>query len=89
MIVAPERETPGISAMACANPSSTPSGTFSWCSSMRCLPTSSARPSSRPNTTSVVAMSHRLRAAVWICDSKTYPSRPIGIVPMITSQASR
>ena len=40
-------------------------------------------------TTSVVAINHRLRAAVWIWSSNSRPRTPIGIVPMITSHAIR
>ncbi len=90
MIVPPDRDTPGISAMAWAKPSSDAvAGRVISRSSIACRPTRSASPSSSPNTTSVVAISHRLRAAVWIWSSNSTPSTPIGMVPMITSQASR
>ena len=62
---------------------------FICCSSTCCRPTRSASPSSSPNTTIVVAISHRLRATVSIWSLNSNPSTPIGIVPMITSQASR
>ena len=88
-MVPPDRDTPGINAMAWAKPSVMPSTTRMSRSSTRCRPTRSASPSSSPKTTSVDAISHRLRAAVWICSSNSTPSSPIGIVPMITSQASR
>ena len=43
VIVPPERETPGTSAMAWANPKAMPCPTVSWSSSRFLLPTRSAQ----------------------------------------------
>ncbi len=66
-----------------------PSRTVSSRSVLTRAPSASATPRMRPNTISIVAVSHRLRATVSIWSWKSSPSTAIGMVPMMTSQPIR
>ena len=79
--VAPERDTPGTSAQACAKPMMTPSRAVNVSISRECEPAFSAASSSRPSAISVQPISVRLRAPFSIWSENTSPKIPIGIVP--------
>ena len=90
LIVAPDRDTPGISASDCARPISTPSRVES-CSSVALVAADGGRRSrgSRPKTISVVPISHRSRPPVSIWSWNAKPRIPIGIVATIRYQPIR
>ena len=89
VMVTPEREVPGISASACAQPISR-----AWCqsieySSLSRRPKRSASHMSSPNKVSVPATNSGLRSICSISPPNSSPAAPTGIVPMTTHQARR
>ena len=88
VIVAPERDTPGISAAAWAMPTQKPSFVWIWSRSRSRVPTFSAAASTSPSTISVVPITYRSRAPVSIWSLKSTPKTPIGTVPSTMYQPS-
>ena len=89
LMVAPDRDTPGISARHCATPTKRPSFQVS-CSTWRfCLPKYSAAAMTAENTSIAVATNHRLRAPERMKSLNSRPSTPIGMEPMMTYHPRR
>src|SRR3954454_24382724 len=89
VIVAPERETPGTSAQACAKPIRIPSRIVSDSMPRLRFETCSAHRSTRPRAISAVPISWRLRAPASIWSRTASPKMRMGIVPKRTSRPSR
>ena len=85
----PGPETPGTSAKVWAMPTTTASRQVSCSAPRLCFPTRSASAITAENTTSAVAITHRLRTPERISSLNSRPSTQIGIVPMMTYQPSR
>ncbi len=79
--MAPERDTPGTSAAACAKPITIASRRVILSSGRSWRATRSAASSSRPSTISVVPIRYSERAPSSIWSLKTSPKTAIGIVP--------
>ena len=86
VIVVPDRDAPGISASACAVPTTTASMVVSSSSPRVRVPTVSAANSTRASAIRVEAMTQRLRAPVLIWWLKISPNRPTGMVARIRYQ---
>ena len=89
VIVTPEREVPGISASACAQPISSASRQPTEYSSRRFAPSQSASHIRIPNTESVPATNSGLRSICSMKSLNSSPTMPTGTVPIRTHQASR
>ncbi len=89
VIVAPDRDTPGTRAIACAKPIATPSRVVMSSTLRVRLPTFSAASKSSPSTIRVVPIRYRSRAPVSIWSLKTSPKIPMGIVPSRMYQPRR
>ncbi|MNY65469.1 hypothetical protein D3C86_2027390 [compost metagenome] len=89
MIVPPERETPGISAIAWAKPKMMPSRQISCLSAYFFLPMRSAQPRIRPKAISITAVIYMLRKPCSIWSLKPSPRMMIGSEPMMISQPIR
>ena len=86
MIVAPERETPGIKASDWARPKRTPCFQVRDSSGRLLRAKWSTTPMMMPKPASMAAVVHRLRRVESMASWKITPSTTIGIDPMITSQ---
>ena len=85
-MVAPDRETPGMSARAWANPNNVASLPLRLAIVRVRRPSASQAPSTTPNPASMAAVSQRLRATVSIWSANVNPSTAIGMVPRMTYQ---
>src|SRR5215207_8121695 len=89
LIVAPERDTPGTTARACARPSVSACRSVSDSIGLSLAPTRSAMPRTTPSTTSVVAMIHSERKSFSITSLRATPAATMGSVPTMTYQPIR
>ncbi len=89
VIVTPEREVPGISASACAQPIRIASRQPTEYSSRAARPKRSAIHMRAPKTASSVATATGLRSFSSISPPKARPTTPTGIVPITMHQARR
>jgi hypothetical protein len=89
VIVAPERETPGTRAAACASPMPTAPGKPSLSARRLLLPTASATMNRIPTSTKLTTTTHGLRTAVSKKPSRKNPIRAAGMVEARTRYARR
>jgi len=89
VIVPPERDTPGMSASACAKPKTMPLPQVSSRRRRVFAPTPSAMPSRMPKTMSVTATIQSERKVVSIAFWNARPRTTIGTLPRMTSQPIR
>ena len=87
--MAPERDTPGISATHCASPMITASFRFTCFSSRRWVASRSASTITALHRISAPATTQRLRSGPTMMCLPNTPSRPIGTEPAITYQPNR
>ncbi len=88
-MVAPDRDTPGTRAMHCIRPITMVSVSVS-CDSFRFfVPTRSAIHITTLHSTSATTTTQRLRRPPVMRCRASSPMMPMGMVPMMTNQASR
>ena len=88
-MVAPDRDTPGISARDWAKPNSTPCFQVRDSSGRMFFAKWSATPITMPNPAIMAVVIHRFRSAWSIASWKSSPRITMGSEPMITSQPIR
>ena len=86
--MAPERETPGITARHCATPMISVSRHVTCASSRCCVAVRSANSITKLNRINAPPTNHRLRKVVSIASWNSRPTMTIGIVPRISAQAN-